>query len=96
MEKYVKLKDVLRVVQNATIIAGNDNESLISQPDLSDELFSLEPADVISRSAIQSKVEQAIEILNTANSTGTISYYVYSLLFDKISIIADLSEEEQK
>ena len=46
-EKYISVKEAIRIVENAPIIAGDENESLISAPDLQDALYSAPPADVV-------------------------------------------------
>lgn len=43
---YISREAVFELIDNAPIIAGNENESLISAPELSDKVYCLPAADV--------------------------------------------------
>ena len=43
---YISREAVLELIDNAPIIAGNENETLISAPKLSDEVYCIPAADV--------------------------------------------------
>lgn len=46
MADYISREAVLELIDNAPIIAGNENETLISAPKLSDEVYCITAADV--------------------------------------------------
>ena len=49
MADFISQEAVLELIDNAPIIAGNENETLISAPELSDNVYCSPPADVIAR-----------------------------------------------
>lgn len=44
---YISREAALELIDNAPIIAGNENETLISAPKLSDKVYCLPAADVV-------------------------------------------------
>ena len=46
MADYISRETALELIDNAPIIAGNENETLISAPKLSDKVYCLPAADV--------------------------------------------------
>lgn len=46
---YISREAALELIDNAPIIAGNENETLISAPKLSDKVYCLPAADVVAR-----------------------------------------------
>lgn len=46
MADYISRETALELIDNAPIIAGNENETLISAPKLSDEVYCIPAADV--------------------------------------------------
>lgn len=46
MADYISREAALELIDNAPIIAGNENETLISAPKLSDKVYCLPAADV--------------------------------------------------
>lgn len=49
MADYISRETALELIDNAPIIAGNENETLISAPKLSDEVYCIPAADVVAR-----------------------------------------------
>lgn len=47
MDDYISREAVFELIDNAPIIAGNENESLISASDLSDNIYCIPAADVV-------------------------------------------------
>lgn len=47
MADYISRETALELIDNAPIIAGNENETLISAPKLSDEVYCIPAADVV-------------------------------------------------
>lgn len=47
MADYISREAVLELIDNAPIIAGNENETLISAPELSDYVYCRPAADVV-------------------------------------------------
>lgn len=45
-DDYISREAVFELIDNAPIIAGNENESLISAPELSDKVYCLPATDV--------------------------------------------------
>lgn len=49
MADFISREEALELIDNAPIIAGNENETLISAPKLSDKVYCLPAADVVAR-----------------------------------------------
>ena len=49
MADFISREEVLELIDNAPIIAGSENETLISAPELSDKVYCLPAADVVAR-----------------------------------------------
>lgn len=46
---FISREAALELIDNAPIIAGSENETLISAPELSDKVYCLPAADVVAR-----------------------------------------------
>lgn len=79
---YISREAVFELIDNAPVIAGNENESLISAPELLDNIFCLPAADVRPVAEIDDAVYDAMYYLNSVSSQ--MPYHVYSALFDLI------------
>lgn len=69
MADYISREAVLELIDNAPIIAGNENETLISAPKLSDEVYCIPAADV--RPVVRARWE---------DETG----YIFNLLAQRV------------
>lgn len=49
MADFISREAALELIDNAPIIAGSENETLISAPELSDKVYCLPAADVVAR-----------------------------------------------
>lgn len=82
MDDYISREAAIELIDNAPIIAGNENETLISAPKLSDKVYCLPAADVRPVAEISDAVDEVLDFLN--ENYNRMPYHIYSALFDLV------------